>query len=214
MGKKNKSRNKKRNQKRKSNKNSARFRESQKSAKKKGLSSQSRAVIYVLVFAAVIGGVFGLYSILSEKYLPVSDVVISENAVDDFVAIDQNGNKVKLSNYFGKPIVLNFWASWCYYCRVEMPHFEEAYKNNPDVQFLMVNVTDGYDETMHSATALIEQNGYTFPVLFDTEGDGAQKYNAYSLPITYFIDETGELVTYHSGMMNAQMLEAAIDKIK
>lgn len=140
--------------------------------------------------------------------------VESINLAPDFTVLDKDGNKVKLSDYFGKPIVLNFWASWCYYCTVEMPDFEAAYKNNPDIQFLMVNVTDGDSETVDSAKKFINQNGYSFPVFFDTELEAASTYGASGLPMTFFIAANGELTAYASGMLDAKNLEYGINMIK
>ena len=136
------------------------------------------------------------------------------NLAPDFTVLDKDGNEVKLSDYFGKPIVLNFWASWCYYCTLEMPDFEAAYKNNPDIQFLMVNVTDGDSETVESAKKFIETNGYTFPVFFDTELEAASTYGASGLPMTFFISASGELTAYGSGMLSAEDLEYGISMIK
>ncbi|MBQ4347432.1 MAG: TlpA family protein disulfide reductase, partial [Firmicutes bacterium] len=85
----------------------------------------------------------------------------------DFTVYDSEGNAVMLSDFIGKPIVLNFWASWCGPCKMEMPEFNEAYAElGEDIQFLMVNVTTGR-ETQESASAFIEENGYSFPVFYD-----------------------------------------------
>ena len=131
----------------------------------------------------------------------------------DFTAIDWDGNEVKLSDYIGKPIVLNFWATWCGYCVQEMPVFAVAQMDNPDVQFLMVNVTDGQSETVESAKAFIEKQGYGFPVLFDTELEASMRYGASSLPVTFFINAEGELVAYQPGALSAELLDKGISMI-
>ena len=125
----------------------------------------------------------------------------------DFTVYDRAGNPVKLSDYFGKPIVLNFWASWCGPCKSEMPDFQKKYEEmGEDIQFLMITHTTDR-ETMDSATAFLDSTGYTFPVLFDTSGMAAYLYEVYYIPTTYFIDETGAAPAYGQGMLDMASLE-------
>jgi thiol-disulfide isomerase/thioredoxin len=131
----------------------------------------------------------------------------------DFTVYDTEGNPVKLSSYIGKPIVLNFWASWCGPCKREMPGFQQLYQELGDqVQFLMVNLT-GYDD-IASANALIAQYGYTFPVLFDTVLDGADTYGVTAFPTTVFIDGEGYLMEKYVGAMDEGTLKNKIDLIR
>lgn len=138
---------------------------------------------------------------------------VQKNPAPDFTVIDYDGNKVKLSDYKGKPVVLNFWATWCYYCKVEMPDFNEAYKNYPDVQFLMVNATGTNGETVESAKAYVEQEKYEFPVLFDTMYEANQAYRLSSFPMTVFIDAEGSIVSSRVGMLTKEALEEEIAKL-
>ena len=136
------------------------------------------------------------------------------NPAPNFTVLDYSGNQVKLSDYIGKPIVLNFWATWCYYCKVEMPDFERARQENPDVIFIMVNATDGVYETVESAKAYIEAEGYGFEVVFDTMNQAQSAYNISAYPTTYFIDEVGNLVAYARGALSYENLMQGLSMIK
>lgn len=134
-------------------------------------------------------------------------------AVPDVPLTDWDGNTVQLSDYFGKPIVLNFWASWCGPCKSEMPDFQKVYEElGEDVHFLMVNVTGG-QETVDTAKNFINKLGYTFPVFFDVSGAAAYTYSTYSIPTSFFINQEGKLVTYAKGAISEELLRKGIDMI-
>lgn len=131
----------------------------------------------------------------------------------DFTVYDLAGNEILLSDYIGKPIVLNFWASWCGPCQSEMPDFDEAYAElGEDIQFMMVNLTTGR-ETLDSASSFIKENGYSFPVFYDTDLEAASAYGAYSLPTTYFIDSNGYVIAQAVGAINRETLQRGIEMI-
>ena len=138
----------------------------------------------------------------------------TKNLAPNFTVYDLEGNQVNLTDFFGKPIIVNFWASWCGPCKMEMPDFNEAYaayKN--EIEFLMVNMTDGSRETIEKASSFIAESGYTFPVYYDTEYSAAITYSVSSLPTSYFINANGELVTYARGAIDAATLEKGISMI-
>ncbi len=136
-------------------------------------------------------------------------------AAPDFTMTDKDGNEVKFSSFAGRPIVLNFWASWCGPCQMEMPDFEEMYKTyGEEVAFVMVNMTDDAQETVDSATQFITEKGYTFPVYYDTKMEGAYYYRVYSLPTTYFIDAEGYVTASNKGMISGENLQKGIEAIR
>ena len=96
-----------------------------------------------------------------------------------------------------------------------MPDFEEAYKERGDeIQFLMENLTDGYQETMESATEYIQEQGFTFPVFYDTESNAANTYATYSIPMTFFIDSEGYMVARATGALDSATLKKGLDMIE
>ena len=145
------------------------------------------------------------------------DTTTDENApfmAPDFTVYDRDGNTVRLSDFRGKPVVLNFWASWCGPCKSEMPDFEEIYKEyGEDIHFVMVNLTDGDRETMDTATTFLDSSGYTFPVYYDKDTDAALTYQVYGIPVTYFINAEGHLIAQGSSALDAETIKRGIDMI-
>ena len=132
----------------------------------------------------------------------------------DFTVYDREGNPHKLSDFFGKPIVLNFWASWCSPCKMEMPDFNEKHLEiGEEVQFLMINLTDGYRETVEVAAKFIESQGYRFPVFFDTAYEASNTYGVSSIPTTYFLNAEGKLIAKATGAIDAATLQRGIDMV-
>lgn len=131
----------------------------------------------------------------------------------DFVVYDENNKEVKLSDYKGTPVVLNFWASWCPPCKSEMPSFNEMSKkySKDKVAILMINLTDGQRETMSNAHQFIKDNNYDMKVLFDNKMDAANKYNISSIPRTIFIDKNGYIIQDNpAGVISKEELESQI----
>ena len=132
----------------------------------------------------------------------------------DFVVYDGAGNPVSLSDFEGKPVIINFWATWCGYCVQEMPAFEKAYAEYGDeVVFMMINVTDGMSETKEDAMSFIVKNGYTFPVYYDTALQATYAYGAYSLPATGFITPSGVFAGGQMGAMSEETLFNYIEQL-
>lgn len=110
----------------------------------------------------------------------------------DFALKDLNGNTVGLQDLRGKVVFLNFWATWCPPCRLEMPTMEELHKEfgNQGLVILAINYREGSDEIK----TFFKQHNLTFTALQDDEGKVFELYQAWSLPTTYLINKKGEMV--------------------
>ncbi len=133
----------------------------------------------------------------------------------DFTMQDAEGNDVSLSSLFGKPMVLNFWASTCGPCQREMPEFQAAFEEMGDeVRFTMVDIPGFNGESVQRAKQFVADNGYTFPVFFDVDGEASVPYGLSSIPRTYFLDAQGNVVASAAGMLDAQTLQQGLSMIR
>lgn len=187
-------------------------------------------LIGLLALVLLIGGASVLYHRMSgEAALPpvaapaetpteaetTEEETVEPVAAPDFTVFDGDGNAVQMSDYLGTPVIINFWASWCSPCQREMPDFDAAFQQyGEEIQFMMVNLTDGSRETVDTAKTFMEESGYTFPVFFDTAYSAAIAYGVSSIPATYFINAEGNLVAYGIGPLNMEALETGIGMMK
>lgn len=116
---------------------------------------------------------------------------------------------ITIASLRGKPIVVNYWASWCSFCLAEMPAFEKVRASiAPSVSFLGVDIKDDTTE----AKRLAEQTGVTYPLASDPSGAIFRRLGAFAMPTTFFIDDEGRLVERFSGPLDAEQLRARIRK--
>lgn len=136
----------------------------------------------------------------------------------DFTLKDQFGNEHTLSDYKGKTVFLNFWATWCGPCRSEMPDIQklyETYETEGDNAVIILGVAApglGQEKDEAGIKAFLDENGYTYPTLMDTTGDLFSEYGISSFPTTFMIDREGNVFGYVSGALNEDMMKNIIEQ--
>ncbi|MDX5716106.1 cytochrome c biogenesis protein/redoxin, partial [Clostridioides difficile] len=134
----------------------------------------------------------------------------------DFTLTDQYGKTHKLSDYEGKVVFLNFWATWCPPCKEEMPYIEQLYKdynkNNDDVVILGVASPNlGREGSREHVVNFLKEQGYTFPVVLDEDGALAYQYGINAFPTTFIIDKEGYVTQYIPGAMDKATMASFIE---
>lgn len=174
-------------------------------------------ILLVLALVVMLAAATWGYNKLSENNAPEApqhSLAADAELADDFTVLDYEGNEVSLSDFFGKPIVVNFWATWCGPCKLELPHFDSLSAEYGDsVQFMMVNLTDGGRDTVEGVKNYVSEKEYSFPVFFDTEFSAAIAYGIQSVPRTIFINADGTFAGSHLGMMDKETLREYIEAI-
>ena len=134
----------------------------------------------------------------------------------DFELEDQYGNIHRLEDYRGKTIFLNFWATWCPPCKAEMPDIQKLYEKSAtegEDAVIVLGVAApnmGQEGSEEEIAAFMEEKGYTYPVLMDTEGELFASYGIMSFPTTFMIDRDGNVFGYVSGMLSADMMDSIV----
>lgn len=135
----------------------------------------------------------------------------------DFTLIDQYGNTHTLSDYKGKTVFLNFWATWCPPCRAEMPEIQEIYEeyggNESDVIILgIASPNYGREGSAEDIAAFLEDNGYSYPVVMDEGGLSAYDYGVSAYPTTFMIDKEGNVFGYVTGQITKDIMNSIIEQ--
>ncbi|WP_210365759.1 redoxin domain-containing protein [Bacillus sp. REN3] len=126
----------------------------------------------------------------------------------DFELATMEGEPLKLSDYRGKKVILNFWATWCPPCKAEMPHMQNFYEENKDkgVEIVAVNLTN-MDKGKDTIETFIKDYGLTFPIPLDEEGVAGTTYQAFTIPTSYILDENGVITKKVVGPMDENMMK-------
>ena len=176
-------------------------------------------VLFPILLGVVALGLAGklfVESQASASSLPLSNAVSSPykftagTPAPEFDLQTPDGRRVSLSDFRGKAVVVNFWATWCPPCRSEMPDLEQiAQERKSDVVVLAVNVQEARDPVAR----FVQQYGLTFPILLDTSGDVTQAFGVQSLPTTFFVDGEGKVAAFNMGALNKSAIARKLELV-
>lgn len=154
----------------------------------------------------------------SETGEPAAEPESDLPAAIDFTLTDQYGNSHTLSDYKGKTVFLNFWATWCPPCRAEMPDIQklyETYDTEGEDALIVLGVASpniGGEKSEEGVKQFLEENGYTYPVLMDMTGEQFMNYGVFSYPTTFMIDRDGNVFGYVSGSLSGDMMKSIVEQ--
>ncbi len=163
-----------------------------------------KKIIGTLLLFGLIGAAF--YQIMNQEQKPVG-AKLGAQAVD-FTLKDLDGQEVSLSDYKGKKVFLNFWATWCKPCKEEMPEMEKIHQNYEDVAILAINL-----DTDEDIQGFMDEHGLSFKALLDVDEEVNKQYQVVSIPTSFFIDEEGIIRKKVQGILDYEMMEENINAL-
>jgi cytochrome c biogenesis protein CcmG, thiol:disulfide interchange protein DsbE len=169
--------------------------------------------LIIIILTAVLGGAWIHWTRLQPVDVNASGLPPSADVghpAPDFTLRTLNGETVRLSDFRGKSVILNFWASWCGPCRTEIPALQNAWeKVEGEAVILGVDV----QEDIQVVSAFATERGMTYPIVLDMAGEVNRTYHVYALPTTYFIDARGTVVELYTGALNVPLIQRRVKEL-
>jgi peroxiredoxin len=152
-----------------------------------------------------------------ESIVPEESIQLSLNSgmeIADFTLSSLTGESIHYSDFTGKAVIINLWATWCTPCKKELPFFQEAYEKYINQGLIILGINYTYQEALSEVTTFVNETGLTFPILVDTTGEiSSDVFNIQGLPETFFIDPEGIVQHVQIGGLSADDLETYIELI-
>ena len=188
------------------------------------MKQKIKLVSLIICLAILLTSAYFAYRYFSSRYTPqqLTDRLAeteaesfatddAEDLAPDCTVFDKDNKENTLSSHIGKPVVVNFWATWCPPCKAELPAYQSLFERYGDsVDFMMVAMTDDYSETKSSVDTFVAENSYTFPLYYDLHGPAYTAYAVTSIPVSVFIDANGHILHSQIGAMDEGTLETWI----
>lgn len=183
------------------------------------MNKKLTVIIWILAVFMLLTAAYSFYNKnKSKELLPPqtqNTSTVGENTImaPDFSLKDLDGNTVKLSDYKGKIVILNFWAVWCKYCKQEMPDLNELSKELQKDGDAVILAVDS-QESLKTVEKYVSSNKFDLKVLLDEDGSITEEYGITGFPTTFIINSDGSLYFYISGMTDKETLKNYIEKSK
>lgn len=192
-----------------------------------GKRNSRGALVAAIALAAVLVAAFFGYRALGIPDSPAADIADRTEAAEasasdalmlssfDSTVYTEYGDARKLSQIAdGKPLVMNFWATWCPYCVQEMDDYQNIYDDYSDrVSFAFIDCADGTRETVEQGAGWLYENEYTLPAYFDTKQEAQYTFGATALPTTVVVSAEGEIMTITAGAIDPDLMRSALDSL-
>ena len=158
------------------------------------MKTYSKTVKYTIQAIVLIAGLFWIWLSRIDEHTYTSLQAPQAGYFAPSLELSTLGSEtLALSDFQGRPIILNFWASWCPPCRAEMPDFQQASVEYGDTGLIILGVNATNQDALNEVNLFISDHEVTFPIMLDTDGEATRDYQVHSLPTTFFIDRSGRI---------------------